>query len=85
MISVFFEGVDWLTANIQKYSYPCIIMHGENDQIVPKECSHYLYNHGSSQDKTLKIFPELYHEILNEEQEKDSILEEIHNWVENRL
>lgn len=45
-------------------------MHGEKDQIVPKEASESFYNQCSSTDKTLTSIPDLYHEILNEEVRK---------------
>lgn len=83
--TVFFEGVNWLTENIKKYQYPCLILHGGHDQIVIKESSKYLYNNCSSTDKILNIIPELYHEILNEEKEKDIVLEDIHQWIEDRI
>lgn len=84
LVTVFHDGVSWLMNNIDNYRYPCLILHGEADQIVPYESSEYLYNEGSSQDKTLKIIPELYHEILNEE-EKDKILQEINGWINDRI
>lgn len=79
------EGIDWLQKNLSDYNYPCLIMHGENDQIVPKEASAFFYNQCSSADKTLNIFPELYHEILNEEVEKVEILKRIIAWIHERI
>ncbi|WP_243545604.1 alpha/beta hydrolase [Pseudodesulfovibrio tunisiensis] len=85
MKEVFVNGTDWLCANIAHYRYPCLIMHGEADQIVPVSNSHYLHDNGSSPDKTLKVWPELFHEILNEREEKDQVLAEIRTWADARI
>lgn len=78
------NGVDWIEKNIHKYNYPCLITHGEMDKIVPKEASIYLYSKISSKDKEIRIYDNLYHEILNE-REKDKILFEMINWIYERI
>ncbi len=79
------EGIDYLQKNLAVYKYPCLLMHGENDQIVPKAASESFYDQCSSPDKTLIILPDLYHEILNEEVEKVEILNKIVQWLGERL
>jgi len=81
---VFVRGVKWFMDNVKSYHYPCLILHGGNDQIVTPEASKFLYDSISSPDKQLKIYNDLYHEILNEF-DKDDVLNDIHNWVEERL
>lgn len=78
------KGIPWLVSKLPTYRYPCLILHGGDDQIVPKRCSEEFYKNISSTDKELKIYDGLYHEILGEKI-KDSILEDIHQWVEKRL
>ena len=78
------KGVEYINANIGKYKYPCLICHGEKDSIVPKEIGYYLYENISSDDKEIKIYDDLYHEILNEN-EKDLVLKDMINWIDNRL
>lgn len=85
MIEVFIKGAQWLTANISHYHYPCLIMHGGDDRIVPSSNSEFLHENSSSKDSTVKIWPELFHEILNERVEKELVLEEIRNWIEARI
>ncbi|MBP8785760.1 MAG: lysophospholipase [Synergistaceae bacterium] len=85
MHEVFINGVDWLMASIAHHEYPCLILHGQDDKIVPLECSQFLHDHSSSKDKALKIYPELYHEILNEEEERDAILADIIAWMNERI
>lgn len=83
--TVAYEGVNWLLENIAEYRYPCLIMHGGEDKIVPVASGQYLFDHCTSQDKTFNIIPELYHEILNEEAEKAALLQEIVHWIEQRI
>ena len=78
------KGTDWIEKNIENYKYPCLITHGEKDKIVPKETAMYLYNNISSVDKEIKIYDELYHEILNEEI-KDKIIMDMLNWLYEKL
>lgn len=77
------KGTKFVKNNIQNYNYPCLIIHGEKDKIVPKESSIYMYNNISSKDKEIKIYEGLYHEIMNEV-EKDMIVRDIINWIEKR-
>ncbi len=78
------EGIPWLVSNLNKYSYPALILHGGDDQIVDSYCSEELYKLISSEDKELKIYDELYHEILNAP-EKEDVIMDILNWIENRI
>jgi alpha-beta hydrolase superfamily lysophospholipase len=82
---VFVKGTKWLMDSIKEYKYPCLILHGGNDQIVINEASKWMYEHINSNDKFLKIYEECYHEILNEKDEKDMVIEDIHKWMEHRL
>jgi alpha-beta hydrolase superfamily lysophospholipase len=49
--------------------------------MVPVSGSELLYDKASSTDKTLKIYPELYHEIHNEPQQK-TVLSDIVHWLD---
>lgn len=84
LTNVFLEGVSWLGENLKNYDYPCLILHGGDDQIVDKASAEYLYENIAVTDKTLKIYKNLYHEILNEA-EKDQVLADIKNWMDERI
>lgn len=70
--------------NLKNYHYPCYIGHGEKDKIISKEASKRFYNDISSTDKTLKIYPCLYHEIFNEKI-KNTVIEDYIKWLEKRI
>lgn len=59
---------------------PVLILHGEADAIVLPNTSKQFYEKISSSDKQLKIYPNLYHEILNERESK-AILSDIEMWL----
>ncbi|HQA59828.1 MAG: lysophospholipase [Tepidanaerobacteraceae bacterium] len=81
----FVKGPKWLAENVSKYEYPCLILHGEDDRIVPADSSKWLYENAPSKDKSIKIYEDCYHEILNEKEEKDEVINDIITWIEARI
>lgn len=63
---------------------PIILMHGEQDTLASPSGSARLHDGVSSEDKTLRIYPGLYHEIFNEP-EQDQVLSEMSDWLEAQL
>jgi acylglycerol lipase len=81
---MFIKGPAWLKLHVNDYHYPCLLLHGGGDLIVTPEASKWLFENISSEDKQLKIYDDLYHEIYNEP-EKDIVIEDVHKWVEKRV
>jgi alpha-beta hydrolase superfamily lysophospholipase len=71
-------------AHAGEVSLPILIMHGEEDVLTSPDGSREFFARAGSSDKTLKIYPGLYHEIFNEP-EKDAVLAEMTDWLEARL
>ncbi|CAN5621747.1 alpha/beta hydrolase [soil metagenome] len=63
---------------------PILIMHGTEDHLTNPQGSERLFKRASSEDKELKLYEGLYHEILNES-EKERVLGDITAWLEKRL
>lgn len=63
---------------------PMLVMHGEQDTMAAPEGSKFLDSAMGSTDKTLKLYPELFHEILNEPEQRE-VMDEIYRWCEQRL
>lgn len=78
------RGQKYINKNISNYKYPCFIAHGKEDKIVPKEIGQYLHDNISSKDKEIKIYDNLYHEILNEN-ERDEVLGDMIEWLDKRI
>lgn len=63
---------------------PVIFMHGEQDLLTSPSGSKEMFAGVSSEDKTLKLYPGLYHEIFNEP-EQDAVLADMSAWLEMHL
>jgi acylglycerol lipase len=66
--------------NIQK---PLLVLHGGGDRFISPSSSQMLYDTASSVDKKRQVYPGLYHEILNEPEQR-AVLADIANWLEMR-
>lgn len=71
---------EWLRANVQRLSMPLLLLHGEADRVCPVSGSQWLHENAPSPHKTLKTYPNLYHEIMNEP-ERHQVLHDILTWL----
>jgi alpha-beta hydrolase superfamily lysophospholipase len=71
-------------ASAGEIQLPLLIMHGEADVLTSPAGSREFYAHAASADKTLKLYPGLYHEIFNEP-EKETVLADMTDWLEAHL
>lgn len=78
------KGIDWLQKKVKDFNYKTLILHGKDDKIINHESSIEFMENISSDDKNLIIYDDLYHEILNEK-EKDKVIIDIINWIEERI
>jgi alpha-beta hydrolase superfamily lysophospholipase len=62
---------------------PIFIIHGGEDIICEPGGSQYLYDHISSEDKTIKIYTSYFHEIHNEPGHL-TVIEDINRWLDVR-
>jgi alpha-beta hydrolase superfamily lysophospholipase len=63
---------------------PLLVVHGEQDKLVPADGSRQLVECVGSTDVHLKVYPELYHEVFNEP-ERALVLDDVVSWIEVRL
>lgn len=83
LVRGFYKGVEVIKEKCSKFNDPVLILHGSDDLLVSVEDSKWLYNNISSNDKDIKIYDGLYHEILNEIQ-KEQVMEDILEWLNLR-
>ena len=84
MVRELFAGMATLQADAAGITLPMLMLHGDADVLTSPDGSRYLHQHISSTDKTLTMYPGLYHEILNEPERQD-VLDQILSWCEARL
>lgn len=63
---------------------PLLVVHGEQDKLIPVEGSRRLVERVGCTDVHLKVYPGLYHEVFNEP-EKDLVLDDVTSWIESKL
>ena len=62
---------------------PLLIMHGTGDRLAPASGSQFLAEAAGSEDVTLKLYPELRHELVNETC-RDEIIATLSDWLIKR-
>ncbi|MBY0290571.1 MAG: lysophospholipase [Mycobacteriaceae bacterium] len=63
---------------------PLLVVHGEQDKLIPVAGSRHLLECVASTDAHLKVYPGLYHEVFNEP-EKALVLDDVTSWIEAKL
>ena len=63
---------------------PLLVVHGEQDKLIPVAGSRHLMDCVASTDAHLKVYPELYHEVFNEP-ERALVLDDVTSWIEAKL
>lgn len=69
---------------MELFELPLLIVHGTADALVPVAGSEELNQRAQSSDKTLKLYQDLYHEVLNEP-ERLAVLGDIAAWLDERF
>jgi len=65
---------------------PCLILHGTEDKIASCKAVEEFYSKLDAQDKKLSLYPNGYHELVNEpEGVKEKFVDECISWVQARL
>ena len=67
-------------------SSPLLILHGAADRVTDPLVSQFLYEKASSRDKSLKLYEDGFHCILEGEPDDRifSVLEDIITWLDDR-
>lgn len=78
------KAIKFIQENIDDFNYPVLILHGREDKIVYPEDSTILFDNIGSRCKKIKIYQDMYHEILNEF-DKDEVILDINNWIRKEL
>jgi acylglycerol lipase len=77
-------GIREVSANLAHLRLPLLLLHGGEDRIIAPKTSEMIFNVAASLDKTLKIWPGLWHKLL-EEPEKQEVMAMILDWLRRHL
>ncbi len=78
----FLGAMTEIRARESEITLPFLVMHGTGDRLTNPEGSKDLHRRASSTDKTLKLYPDLYHDLLHEP-EQAAVMQEILRWLES--
>ncbi|OWM70187.1 caffeoylshikimate esterase-like [Punica granatum] len=74
-----------LQGRFEEVEVPFIIVHGEGDVVCDPECVKELYSRASSTDKTMRIYPGMWHQLLGEPEESvEKVFGEVVDWLRSR-
>ena len=73
-----------IALDASKITLPILIVQGGEDRLVDPDGAQMLYDTVGSVDKTLKIYPGLYHEVFNEP-EHHKVLGDVEAWLDSQL
>ncbi|XP_045796966.1 caffeoylshikimate esterase-like [Trifolium pratense] len=73
-----------LEDTLYKVTMPFFVMHGETDTVTDPEVSRALYERASSKDKTIKLYPGMWHGLTSGEPDDniEKVFEDIITWLD---
>ena len=78
-----FKAIHSYPARVGSLTVPCLLMHGEADTLVSAKLAAPVFDGIASPDKTVRLWPGLFHEIFNEP-EREEVLGLTAEWLEAR-
>ena len=78
--------VEGLPARLPQVTLPMLLMHGMEDKLAGFSGSEMVYRSIRSQDKTIKLYEGLYHEIFNElPADRARVFADMSGWIEAHI
>ncbi|CAN1171131.1 Caffeoylshikimate esterase [Linum perenne] len=75
-----------LQARFEQVDVPMLISHGGEDVVCDPACVEELHRRASSKDKTLKIYPGMWHQMVGEEQDNvNLVFGDMISWLNARV
>ncbi|WP_075352034.1 alpha/beta hydrolase [Algoriphagus marinus] len=70
--------------NGREFELPMLLIHGSADGLTNPKGSEMLAEKARSKDKTIKIFPGGYHELINDS-DREEVMDLIVDWIKDRI
>jgi alpha-beta hydrolase superfamily lysophospholipase len=71
-------------AQVTEVSIPVLFLHGEADRVNLASGTSYLFDSVGIEDKTVRIYPSMYHELHNDI-DHEQVLVDVRNWLGEHL
>jgi alpha-beta hydrolase superfamily lysophospholipase len=75
------RAADRLQTEAKHLTLPLLVLHGTGDRVTDPRGSRLLVARAGSTDKTLRLYPGLYHELLSEP-EREQVLADLLAWLD---
>ena len=75
------DAMTVVDAGLPSITIPVLVLHGDGDVIADPDSSRHVHARVGSADKTLRIYPELWHEIFNEP-ERAQVIADVVAWLD---
>ncbi|MBN3518510.1 lysophospholipase [Algoriphagus lutimaris] len=79
-----FNMMKYIQEHVVEFDQSVLLLHGTSDTLTNPEGSKLLFEKSNSIDKTLKLIPGGYHELINDT-DSELVLELIKNWLKDKL
>jgi acylglycerol lipase len=77
------SAIERIQVGMEKLTIPVLALHGTEDRLTNPDGSRELVSRAASQDKTLKLYPGLFHDLLHEP-EHAQVEQDILTWLDAR-
>lgn len=83
-VAALLKATDRMRREFATITIPVLIMHGTEDKATMPVGSKLFYESAGSRDKTLKLYPGHFHDLLNDVG-KEKVLADVIAWIDERL
>ncbi|TKW14197.1 hypothetical protein SEVIR_5G152300v4 [Setaria viridis] len=74
-----------LQGRFEEVELPLLVVHGGDDTVCDPACVEELFRRAGSKDKTLRVYPGMWHQIIGEPEENvEKVFDEIIAWLKAR-
>ncbi|HWQ41901.1 MAG TPA: lysophospholipase [Desulfosporosinus sp.] len=78
-----YRGISIAKDNAPNYQLSALFLHGKADKIIPYWVSAEIFKKISSEDKAIKLYEKLYHELVREPERK-TVWQDVLEWLDQR-
>lgn len=86
-IAALLKTTAYLEQHLQDVNFPFLVIHGDADVVTDPSVSQALYDNAKSLDKTIRIYKEMMHSLLQGEYDDNVsiILADISSWLDDHI
>jgi alpha-beta hydrolase superfamily lysophospholipase len=79
-----YQMMQYIQNQAENFELPFLLIHGDADRLTNPKGSELLAKKAKSADRTFRIFPGGYHELINDS-DREEVMKVIVDWVEERI